>query len=127
MSDEEHAGRRRGPLTLRIGASELTLSSSDVNALLEAIQAWRRAERKRLAQLARDEPQMLESATRRIGRLEQLEELLIHAPSRLSDPPVELNADQARLVLETLGELSGYQRGEITGGLRELKLALDQL
>jgi hypothetical protein len=124
VSDEQRAGRRSGPLILRYRESESTLSSSDVNALIDAIEAWRHAERKRLTQIQRDTPQTVEAATRRIGRLEQLEELLAEASSHSSDPPLELNTDQANLIMKTLDELTGHQRGEITDGLSELKFAL---
>jgi hypothetical protein len=127
VSDEQSSRQRSGPLTLGVGQSELTLTSSDVNALISAMEAWRHMLTKQLDQLARDKPQALEAATRRIGRLQRLEEVLVGKSSRLSDPPLALDADQAILVQETLGELTGYQRGELTGSLRELKVALYRL
>jgi hypothetical protein len=122
---DEHSSRLRSdPLTIGVGQSEFTLTSSEVNALISGMEAWRHSLKRQLEQIARDKPQAIEAATRRIGRLERLEDVLVGTSSRLSDPPLELDADQATLVEETLGELTGYQRGELTGGLRELKLAL---
>ena len=124
MSGEQPSARRNGPLTLGLGGSELTLTGSEVNALISGMEAWRHSLKRQLEQIARDKPQAMEAATRRIGRLEQLEDVLAGTASGLSDPPLELDDDQATLVQETLGELTGYQRRELTGGLRELKLAL---
>ena len=124
MGDEQASRVRNDPLTIGVGQSELTLTSSEVNALISGMEAWRRSLARQLAQISRDQPQALEAATRRMGRLERLEEVLMSTPSRLSDPPLELDEDQAKLVEEALGELTGYQRGELSGGLRELKLAL---
>ena len=124
MSDEQRAGNRSGLLILRYREAESTLSRSDASTLIDAMGAWRRAERKRLVQLERDRPQALEAATRRIGRLEQLEELLAGASSHSSDATLDLNTDQANLIVKTLDELAGHQHGEITSGLSELKLAL---
>ena len=122
VTDEQAALRPSGPLTLGIGKSELTLTGSEVDALISGMEAWRHSLKRKLAQLARDKPQAVEAATRRIGRLERLEEALEGGSS--SDLPLELDEDQANLVEETLGELTGYPRRELTGGLRELKLAL---
>jgi hypothetical protein len=119
--------KQRAPLTLRAGELEVTLTASEVQALIEAMEARRRMLTRQLGQRARETPHTLEGATRRIGRLEQLEELLLRVSPSVSDPPLELDADQATLVLETLGGLSGYQRGEITGGLKDLGRALYRL
>jgi hypothetical protein len=124
VSDEQSSRLRSDPLTIGVGQSEFTLTSSEVNALISGMEAWRHSLARQLNQISRDQPQALEAATRRMGRLERLEEVLVSTSSRLSDPPLELDDDQAKLVEETLGELTGYQRGELTGGLRELKLAL---
>ena len=127
MSDEQPVHRRSGPLTIEIGGSELTLTSSEVNVLLEGMREWRQMLSRQLEQIRRDKPQALEATTRRIGRIEQLEELLATKSSRLGDPALVLDADQTDLVQETLGEISGYQRGELTGGLKDLRMALYRL
>ena len=104
----------------------MTLTASDINALVSGMEVWRHSLTKQVEQLGPDKPEAHGAAMRRIGRLEELEELLIRQPSGLTDPPLELDADHASLVQEALGELTGYQRGELTGGLRELKLAFDR-
>ena len=124
MGDEQSSKLRSDPLTIGVGQSELTLTSSEVNALISGMETWRHSLARQLGQISRDQPQALEAAARRMGRLERLEEVLMSTPSRLSDPPLELDEDQAKLVEEALGELTGYQRGELSGGLRELKLVL---
>jgi hypothetical protein len=109
---------------VRVGETDVTLTSLDANALIDGIEAWRRSLKKQLDQHLRDKPETLQAGTRRIGRLEQLESVLVSAPSGLSDPSVELDDEQAKLLLDALGELTGYQRGELSNGLRELKLVL---
>jgi hypothetical protein len=125
VSEAQRAGRRSGPLSVRVGEADVMLTSLDATALIEGIEAWRRSLAKRLEES--DKPETHEAATRRIGRLEQLEGLLVSAPSGLSDPPLELDDDQAKLVREALGELTGYQRSELSVGLRELRLTLSRL
>ena len=127
MTDEQPGLRRSGPLTILVGQTELTLVSSEVNILIDGMKEWRQALSRQLDQVRRDKPQALEATTRRIGRIEQLEELLAGKSSRLGDPPLVFDADQTDLVQETLGEISGYQRGELTGGLKDLRMALYRL
>jgi hypothetical protein len=127
VSDEQPVHRRSGPLTILVGQVELTLVSSEVNTLIDGMREWRQMLSRQLDQLRRDKPQALEATTRRIGRIEQLEELLAGKSSRLGDPPLMFDADQTDLVQETLGEISGYQRGELTGGLKDLRMALYRL
>jgi len=127
VSDEQPVRRRSGPLTILVGQTELTLVSSEVNVLIDGMREWRQMLARQLEQVRRDKPQALEATTRRIGRIEQLEELLAGTSSRLGDAPLTFDADQSDLVQETLGEISGYQRGELTGGLKDLRMALYRL
>jgi hypothetical protein len=121
------AGRRTEPLSLRIGASDLTLVASDVNVLIAALRAECGVLKRRLAQLERDQPQSLEAATRSIGLLTQLAETFANAPSRVGEPPLELEGVRAHLVDDALAELRSHQRRDLTSGLAELKLALYRL
>jgi hypothetical protein len=121
------AGRRTEPLSLRIGASDLTLVATDVNVLIDALQAELGVLKRRLAQLERDQPQSLEAAARSIGLLTQLAETFANAPSDVGEPPLELDGVQAHLVDDALSELRSHQRRELTSGLAELKRALYRL
>jgi len=120
------AERRSEPLSLRIGASELTLAASDVNVLIDALEAKRVVLKRRLTQLQRDQPHSLEATVRSIGLLTQLAETFAKAPSP-SEPPLELGGVQAALVDEALGELRRRQRRELSSGLAELKRTLYKL
>jgi hypothetical protein len=125
MTDEP-VKHRSGPLTLRLEDGELTLTGSDTNALIDAMEAWRQSLTQRLAEHEHDRPERLEVTARSIDTLSKLEDLLATAPSRLSDPPLELDQDQVSHVLQTLNELSGYQRGELSSGLTELRRAVER-
>jgi hypothetical protein len=126
MTDEQPVKHRSGPLTLRIGGGEITLTGSDANALIDAMEAWRQSLKQRLAEHEHDRPERLEVTARSIDTLARLEDLVATAPSRLSDPPLELDQDQSNHVLQTLNELSGYQRGELSPGLTELRRAVER-
>ena len=121
------AGRRTEPLSLRIGASDLTLVATDVDVLIDALQAQRGVLKRRLAQLEREQPQRLEAAARSIGLLTQLAETFADAPSYVGEPPLELDGVQAHLVDDALAELCRHQRRELSSGLAELKRALYRL
>ena len=121
------AGRRTEPLSLRIGACDLTLVATDVNVLIDALRAECGVLKRRLVQLEREQPQSLEAATRSIGRLTQLAETFANAPSCAGEPPLELEGVQAHLVDDALSELRSHQRRELTSGLAELKRALYRL
>jgi hypothetical protein len=126
MTGEHPVNHRNGPLTLRLDDGEVTLTGSDANALIDAIEAWRQSLKQRLAEHEHDRPERLEVTARSIDTLARLEDLLATTPSRLSDPPLELDQEQANHVLQTLNELSGYQRGELSPGLTELRRAVER-
>jgi hypothetical protein len=126
MTGEHPVNHRNGPLTLHFDDGEVTLTGSDANALIDAIEAWRQSLKQRLAEHEHDRPERLEVTARSIDTLARLEDLLATTPSRLSDPPLELDQEQANHVLQTLNELSGYQRGELSPGLTELRRAVER-
>ena len=113
------------PLALQVGDGELLLVASDVNVLLDAIE--RLAEGMREASLHRRQPGVLEALQTRSDELESLQEALATPARSLADPPLEITRVRARLLREVLADITGYQRGELTPGLRDLRRVLSEL
>ena len=114
------------PLALQVADGELMLVASDVNVLLDAIE--RLAEGMRESFLHHHhQPGVLEALQTRSAELESLLYALATPARSLADPPLEITSVRARLLREVLADITGYQRGELTPGLRELRRVLSGL
>lgn len=98
---------RERPLSLRLDGGSIALSAGDVNLVLQGIDALV------------DGPH-----ASHLGELGTLREELVNASSSLLAPPLRIAADEARLLRNVLLDLTGYQRVELTSGLRELQQLL---
>jgi hypothetical protein len=98
---------REHPLSLRLADGSVALSADDVNLVLQGIDALV------------DGPH-----ASHLGELGRLREELVTASSSLLAPPLRIDADEARLLRNVLLDLTGYQRVELTSGLRELQQLL---
>jgi hypothetical protein len=97
--------RRIGPLTLRIGARDVSLAASDVTALIVAANAWTEG----------PSPPWMGALT----------ETLALAPSGFADPPLELDTAQLQLLRELLERMTAEREDELPPTLRDLRAALD--
>jgi hypothetical protein len=113
------------PLALLVGDGEFLLVASDVNVLLDAIE--RLAEGMREAFLHHQQPGVLDALKTRSAELESLQVALATPARSLADPPLEITRMHARLLREVLADITGYQRGELTPGLRDLRRVLSEL
>lgn len=98
---------RERPLSLRLAEGSVALSAGDVNLVLQGIDALV------------DGPH-----ASHLGELGKLRDELATASSSLFAPPLRIGADEARLLRNVLLDLTGYQRVELTSGLRELQQLL---
>jgi hypothetical protein len=98
---------RERPLSLRLAAGSIALSAGDVNLVLQGIDA------------------LVEGPhASHLGELVTLRDELVTASASLFAPPLRIDADEARLLRNVLLDLTGYQRVELTSGLRELQQLL---
>jgi hypothetical protein len=107
MSGSVASVHREHPLSLRLAAGSIALSAGDVNLVLQGIDALV------------DGPH-----ASHLGELSTLRQELVTASSSLFAPPLRIEADEARLLRNVLLDLTGYQRVELTSGLRELQQLL---
>jgi hypothetical protein len=114
------------PLALDVGDEEVILVASDVDALLDAITRIAEGMRESFLQ-HRHQAGVLEVLRARAAELEALWDALAAPTRSLVDPPLEVTRDRARLLREVLADITGYQRGELTPGLRELRRLLSAL
>ena len=112
------------PLALQVADGELMLVASDVNVLLDAIE--RLAEGMRESFLQHHQPGVAEALETRSAELASLQEALATPARSLADPPLEITRVRARLLREVLADITGYQRGELTPGLRDLRRVLSE-
>jgi hypothetical protein len=98
---------RERPLSLRLATGSIALSAGDVNLVLQGIDALV------------DGPH-----PSHLGELATLREELLSASPSLLGPPLRIGTDEARLLRNVLLDLTGYQRVELTSGLRELQQLL---
>jgi hypothetical protein len=113
---------RTSPLALRAGEHEVVLLPADVNALVDGMDRLV-ASVSRSAGSGRVSSGVSLRAVESIGALRTL---LDSSTSRLTDPPVELDRDSARLLRQVLADLSGYQKADLTRGLRDLAVAIER-
>jgi hypothetical protein len=111
---------RTRPLPVRVGAVEVILLAEDVNALLESVDNLVASTYKSLEKAGATH----EIGRRSIDELEELGERLATSGGRFGDPPLEIDNDGSRLLRKVLADIDGYQRRELTPGLRELRALL---
>jgi hypothetical protein len=112
------------PLVLQVGDGEIVLVASDVSVLLDAIE--RLADGMRESFLHHQQPGVLEALRAQAAQLESLRDALATPNRSLLDPPLEVTHDRARLLREVLADITGYQRGDLTPGLRDLRRLLSE-
>lgn len=111
---------RSRPLPVLVGGVEVILLAEDVNALLESVDNLVASTHKSLERAGAS----LEIGQRSIDELEDLGNRLSTSGGRLGDPPLELDGDRSRVMRKVLADIDGYQRRELTPGLRELRALL---
>jgi hypothetical protein len=111
---------RKGPLPVRVGDVEVILLAEDVNALLESVDNLVASTYKSLEKAGATH----EIGQRSIDELEELGNRLATSGGRFGDPPLEIDNDSSRVLRKVLADIDGYQRRELTPGLRELRALL---
>jgi hypothetical protein len=111
---------RTRPLPVLVGGTEVILLAEDVNALLQSVDNLVASTYKSLERAGAS----LEIGQRSIDELEELGEQLATSGGRLGDPPLEIDGDGSRVMRKVLADIDGYQRRELTPGLRELRTLL---
>jgi hypothetical protein len=119
---ETVALRRERPLPVRAGGAEVILVAADVNLLIDSIERF--ADGLRESYLNPERPGRAEVLRAQVDELQSLQEALATACSSLADPPLVIDTDRVGLLRKVLAEVTGYQRGELTAGLRALRLIL---
>lgn len=114
---------RTRPLPLLIGGDELILLGDDVNSLIESIDKLIAATYDALRRAGANDSR-IEISQQAITEYEELAVVLSTAEARLGDPPVEIDAERARLLRQVVADLDGYQRRELTPGLLDLRKRL---
>jgi len=124
MLDESHPAPSREPRTrplpVLIGGVEVILLAEDVNALLESVDNLVATTYRSLERAGAN----LEIGQKSIDELEELGDALATSGGRLGDPPVEIDGDRSRVLRKVLADIDGYQRRELTPGLRDLRAQL---
>jgi hypothetical protein len=110
------------PLALQVGDGEIVLVASDVSVLLDAIE--RLGDGMRESFLHHRQPGVLDALHAQAEQLESLQDALTTPNRSLAHPPLEVTRDRARLLREVLADITGYQRGDLTPGLRDLRRLL---
>jgi hypothetical protein len=113
---------RARPLPVLVGGVEVILLAEDVNVLLESVDNLVASTHKSLERAGAT--RLHEVAQRSIDELEELGDRLATAGGRLGDPPLEIDQDRSRVMRKVLADIDGYQRRELTPGLRELRTLL---
>jgi hypothetical protein len=108
------------PLAVQVGDVHLFLSSGDVELLLDGIDRLMAGMVKSHATSA-GRPGVAEALQAHIADLEGLRQVFSRPSVSLADPPLKLDRGEARLVRSVLADIDGYQRGDLTPGLRELR------
>jgi hypothetical protein len=117
------SGRRERPLLMRRGTLELVLPAEDANLLLDAID--RLVEGMQKSRWDENLPGVLEALNAHVGRLHELQAVLVGSSSSLAGPPLKLERRIARLLRDVIADMRGYQRIDLTAGLIELRRMLD--
>jgi len=113
--------RRERPLALQIAGNETILIGSEVDELIGASERLRAS----IGEHALRRPGKGDEALlATIQGLSALEESLATAAPGPLDPPLAIGADEAKLLRRILAELVGYQRGDLSDGLKSLRREL---
>ena len=115
-----NANLRLRPLLVEIGSDTVSLLSNDLSVLVLAIDAMIDGLRKADVD---QRPGLAEAREARIGDLETLRGRLMSPPGSALDP-LTLDAAQTSLLRSVLADITGYQRRDLTPGLRELRQIL---
>ena len=116
----DSVSRRQRPLPLQVGDVYLILVPDDVNAILAGI--GKLADGMRNANAGQDvRPGAEKALGTYLDELAALQQALTAPASSLADPPFEVTRDRARLLRLVLADITGYQRGDLTPALRELR------
>src|SRR5690242_17279986 len=115
---------RARTLSVRYGNVHLILPGHDVNQLIEAIDTL--AEGVRKAHLGRDVPGTAKALEGHLVALQRLKDALSAPAHSLADSPLEITREQGRLLRQVLADITGYQRGELTSTMRELRRILSE-
>jgi hypothetical protein len=113
---------RTSPLALRAGEHEVVLLPADVNALIDGMDRLVAS----VAQSAGGGRGASGVSLQAVENIGTLRTLLDSSTSRLTDPPVELDRDAARVLRQVMADLSGYQKSDLTRGLRDLAAAIER-
>jgi hypothetical protein len=113
---------RTRPLSLRVGGRDVFLPAADANELVAAIGESIASTRAGLERLPdTHDPKVSLSV---IADLEQLRDAVATSAVGFADPPLEVRREDVYLLRQVLADISGYQRRDLTPGLRELRDAL---
>jgi len=124
MSQTSQAARgRTSPLALRAGEQEVVLLPADVNTLIDGMDRLVASVAQSAGGGRRGASGVSLQAVENIGALRAL---LDTSTSRLTDPPVEITRDAGRVLRQVMADLSGYQKADLTRGLRELAVAIER-
>jgi hypothetical protein len=114
---------RQRPLALSVAGREIVLLANDANLL---IAAGERLLASITEQMQRGGAGASGATPEAVAALDAFIGSLAEAAQTIADPPLRIEeAADIVLLRRLLTELKGYQRGEITPGLRELRLALE--
>jgi hypothetical protein len=118
------AGRRTTALVVAAGDHEVVLLPDDVNTLMAAMDRLVDGVTATIER-THQRPAEAEVTRKALENVGSLRDVLGSSTSRLTEPPVEITRETARLLRQVMADLSGYQRHDLTRGLRDLALALD--
>jgi hypothetical protein len=111
-------------LAVQVGAEHLFLSSADVAALVEAIDRLTEGMLKSHTGITAP-PDIAGALQDSIRALHELRQAIVRTSGSLADPPLKLERSQKGLLRTVLADITGYQRGDLTPGLRQLRQLLN--
>lgn len=121
-TDARNETARTRPLPLLVGEDEVILLADDVNQLVESADKLVAATYESLKRAGGEHSH--DASQKAIDELEAIREALTSGGLRFDDPPVEVDRDRARVLRQLLADIDGYQRRELTPGLRDLRRQL---
>ena|SRR5438067_7747909 len=111
---------RARPLAVQIGDVHLFLSSADVHMLADAINRLIDGMLKSHTGIAAP-PESAGSLHAYVAELQELRQACVRTSGSWADPPLKLDRGERRLLRMVLADITGYQRGDLTPGLRQLR------
>jgi hypothetical protein len=118
----ERSLQRQRPLPIEVGDRHVLLPASDAEFLIGAIDAMVRGVERAPAGAGRG-GRSSAAVYAHLNELMSLRERLASWSGSLLEP-VRLDTSQSRLLRGVLSDVTGYQRGELTEPLRELRRVL---